>query len=235
MAGLEHDERSGPPPQALQVREETRVLVAARDTPMRAGILQALAEAGLCVVAEGDVDALRQPPHVCVLDLRRFDEGVGQIDGIAVRLLPCTSVVVISHSPNADELFRALEAGASGYLPSGIRAEALVRAVRGVARGELAVPRTLMRKVVEALCAPTQGQRLELLLRKRGIELTRRECHVLDLLSNGLSTADIAQRLSITPTTVRRHVYGLKRKLGVADREAAVNLLDEVLSDERSM
>lgn len=204
---------------------------------MRAGIRRALTEAGVSVAEADDaaaaVDAaLRQPPHVSLLDLDRPDEVLSAVEKIGLHL-PQTSVVVISHEPSADQLFRALEAGASGYLPSGIPAEGLVRAVRGVACGEVAFPRALMRKVVEALRAPTQGQRLELLLRKRGIELTRRECHVLDLLSQGMSTAEIARHLSIAPTTVRRHVYGLKRKLGVSDREAAVDLLDEALSNER--
>ncbi len=58
------------------------------------------------------------------------------------------------------------------------------------------------------------------------VELTARELEVLDLLREGLSTAQAAERLAISQVTVRRHLSGVVRKLGVRDRAAALRLLD---------
>jgi DNA-binding CsgD family transcriptional regulator len=58
------------------------------------------------------------------------------------------------------------------------------------------------------------------------VDLSRRESEVLDLLRRGLATAEIADRLDISPVTVRRHIGLLLRKLGVADRAAALRLLE---------
>jgi DNA-binding NarL/FixJ family response regulator len=225
-------------PTKRSTRREIRVVVAAQDRPTRTGIREALTRAGLSVVAEVvdgaaalDV-AIRESPDVCVIDSEPLSDVLNDLERLAVHV-PRTSVVVISGEPNVDELIRVVDAGVSGYLPRDVSAEALGRAVRGVASGEAALPRALMRNVLEKFRAPTQGQRLQMLLAERGMELTQRECQVLDLLSQHLSTAEVAQRLSIAPTTVRRHIHDLQRKLGVSDREVAVRLLNEALRNER--
>jgi RNA polymerase sigma factor (sigma-70 family) len=64
-------------------------------------------------------------------------------------------------------------------------------------------------------------------MRQRGVELTEREWEVLEFLHDGLSTAEIASRLSISPVTVRRHVSEILKKLRVETREEAVRLLGE--------
>ena len=65
------------------------------------------------------------------------------------------------------------------------------------------------------------------LMRQRGVELTDREWEVLEYLHDGLSTAEIAERMTISPVTVRRHVSEILKKLRVTTREEAVQLLDE--------
>ena len=60
---------------------------------------------------------------------------------------------------------------------------------------------------------------------QRGAELTSREWEVLELLSDGESTSAMAERLHVSPVTVRRHVSAILRKLEVSDRDAAVKLL----------
>jgi two-component system response regulator DevR len=64
-------------------------------------------------------------------------------------------------------------------------------------------------------------------MRQRGVELTEREWEVLEFLHDGLSTAEIADRLSISPVTVRRHVSEILKKLRVTSREEAVKLMEE--------
>lgn len=68
-------------------------------------------------------------------------------------------------------------------------------------------------------------------LQRLGVELTEREWDVLALLRRDLSTAEIAERLAISPVTVRRHVSELLRKLGVPSRADAVALVDNSVQD----
>ena len=118
-----------------------------------------------------------------------------------------------------DDLFGALRAGAKGYLPTrGATVEGLRRALEGVLRGEAAIPRELVALLVDEF--REYGPRRRALVGHNGHDLTSREWEVLDLLRQGLSTNDIADRLFISAATVRSHVSGLKRKLGVSDREA---------------
>jgi DNA-binding NarL/FixJ family response regulator len=73
----------------------------------------------------------------------------------------------------------------------------------------------------------TQGQRRVRLAGQRGAELTSREWQVLDLMGEGLPTSEMAERLFVSPVTIRRHVSAILRKLRVEDREAALRLIDE--------
>jgi len=99
-------------------------------------------------------------------------------------------------------------------------------ALRGVLDGEAALPRGLVARLIDEF--RTRGKRRRLpLMRQRGVELTEREWEVLELLHDGLSTAAIAERLGISPVTVRRHVSEILKKLRVTSREEAVRLLED--------
>lgn len=140
-------------------------------------------------------------------------------------VLPGTAVVMLTVSRNDDDLFDALRAGASGYLPKNLDPDRLCDELRGVLAGEAALPRRLVMRVIEEF--RDRGRRRRLPLAGRRIELTSREWEVLDHLRDGLTTAQIAERLFITPVTVRTYVSSILRKLQVPDRRAAIQLLDE--------
>jgi two-component system NarL family response regulator len=97
-------------------------------------------------------------------------------------------------------------------------------ALHGVLNGEAALPRALTGAVLDELRAREHGRHATELARL-GVQLTSREREVLELLDQGLTTAMIGERLSISAVTVRRHVSEVVRKLGVPDREAALRLL----------
>ena len=72
----------------------------------------------------------------------------------------------------------------------------------------------------------TQGRRRTVIAKSGGVDLTSREWEVLDLLCEDLSTAEIAERLSLSPVTIRRHLSEMMRKLGARDRGEAVALVE---------
>jgi DNA-binding NarL/FixJ family response regulator len=180
---------------------------------------------GAAATAQEGVElTLRERPDICLVDIRLPDR-----DGIEVaRELttsdPAIAVVMFSASAEHEDLIDAIRAGAVGYLLKGMDPERLADALRGVVEGEAAIPRPLMAHLVKEL--QTQGRRRAVIGKRGRVDLTSREWEVLDLLCDGLSTAEIAERLSLSSVTVRRHVSGTVRKLGVGDRGEAVALVE---------
>jgi DNA-binding NarL/FixJ family response regulator len=91
-----------------------------------------------------------------------------------------------------------------------------------VLSGEAALPRRLVARLIEEFRRQGQRARLARILRARGVELTRRQWDVLELLAEGMTSAEMAASLSITQATVRSHVATILQKLRVSTREAAV-------------
>ena len=211
--------------------ERITVVLADDHAAVRAGIRLALSGEGFDVVAEaadgpGAIEAAeREKPDIALLDVNMPGSGIKAAEAIAQRL-PETVVVMLTVSRDDDDLFSALRAGAAGYLLKDTDPNRLPFALRGVLEGEAALPRGLTARLIEEF--RTRGKRRRLpLMRQRGVELTEREWEVLDFLHEGLSTAEIADKMSISPVTVRRHVSEILRKLRVDSREEALKLLGE--------
>ena len=113
---------------------------------------------------------------------------------------------------------RGLRAGAAGFLSKDMELESLPRALRGALEGEAAISRRLAMSSSSTTAAP----RTRAGLRPVRSKLTDREWEVLDLLSGGASTEDIAPLLVLSTETVRSHLKNLYRKLEVRTREDAV-------------
>jgi DNA-binding NarL/FixJ family response regulator len=132
---------------------------------------------------------------------------------------------MFSASGTDADLFDSLRAGADGFLLKDIDPERLGMTLRAALRGEAALPRRLVALLIEEFRA-RGGRRLRLASGVH-IELTGRELEVLELMREGLTTAAMAARLFIADATVRTHIAAVVHKLGVSDREAAVDLLNE--------
>jgi DNA-binding NarL/FixJ family response regulator len=206
-----------------------RVVIADDHAPLRAGIRRSLEADGFDVCGEaGDGPgavglAEAERPAVCLLDVHMPGGGVRAAEEIVERV-PETVVVMLTVSRDDGDLFGALRAGASGYLLKDIDPDRLGHAIRGVLSGEAAVPRELVARVIDELRTGGRRRRLPLAGR-RGTEMTSREWEVLDLMAKQATTAEIAQRLGVSPVTVRRHVSSVLGKLEVTDRAAAVRLV----------
>jgi DNA-binding NarL/FixJ family response regulator len=207
-----------------------RVLIAESQLPTRQGLRLVLQRNGFEICAEAaDANtalkaALRERPALCLVDARLRGDGIRTAGRICSRV-PDAEVVVLADKPDESELLEAVRAGASGYLQKNMNPEALSRALHGALRGEPAFPRALLAPVLEEFRVRHERRRLRLPGRP-AVDLSRRESEVLDLLRRGLATAEIADRLDISPVTVRRHIGLLLRKLGVADRAAALRLVE---------
>ena len=208
------------------------VLIADDHPPTRAGVRRVLESDGFEVCAEAASGgeaveaAIRERPDVCLLDVRMpGGGGVAAADEIA-RRLPDVSIVMLTVSRDDADLFDALRAGAQGYLLKDLDRKALPAALRSVLAGEAQLPASLVARVLDEF-RERQTHRRALLRARPAVQLRPREWEVLELLRDGRSTAEIAERLFIAEVTVRSHVSAILKKLRVPDRAAAVRLLDE--------
>ncbi|MBV8954116.1 MAG: response regulator transcription factor [Solirubrobacterales bacterium] len=191
--------------------DRLRVLIADH-AAMRAGIaLAAGRDIEICAEAstaeEAIRAAMREQPDACLVAREIPGDGIAAVRGIC-RAAPNAAVVVLSQIVDADDLLDSVRAGAIGYVPSVIDQGRLEKVLAAIRANEAVIPRSM---VIE----------LMLELRSGGdASLTSRESQVLGMLRRGHSTAEISQRLSIAPVTVRRHISELVRKLGVENRSA---------------
>jgi DNA-binding NarL/FixJ family response regulator len=206
-----------------------RLLIADDQAVVRAGLSVILgAEPDIEVVGEAidGADAIRlakelRPDLIC-MDIR-----MPGTDGIAATRtitadpeLDADVLILTTFDVDAD-VFAALEAGAAGFLLKGADEVTLLAAIRSVAAGEGTLDQRLTRRILRefserrsttapAATAPAESP------------LTDREFDVLHLLAEGLSNAEIADRLFVEPTTVKYHLAGLLQKTGARDRLQAV-------------
>lgn len=181
----------------------------------------------VCAVAstpeEGLRTVLRERPDVCLVGFRMDKATLRMIASIADGDGEGAVVIVLTESRATESMIDAIRAGAEGYLLKEMNPERIPAAVRGVLEGEAAMPRVLVTRLIREIQRMGRGPMLD----GGGglVELTPRQWEVINLLADRLSTAEIAERLMVSPVTVRRHVSAILDKLDVADREAAVKLL----------
>jgi DNA-binding NarL/FixJ family response regulator len=190
-------------------------------------VREALEAHDFLVVAEtGDVAStvaatLRLRPDICLIELELPDDGLRAIGRIA-RSAPETLIVVLSRSDRRQDVVNALTRGASGYLLKGISGERLAGTLRAAHAGEPALSRSLVPFLVDEI---RRGSERRLALPAGSVTLTPREWEVGELLCEDLTTAEIADRLGVSPVTVRRHVGLLLQKVGAKSRKDAIRLL----------
>jgi DNA-binding NarL/FixJ family response regulator len=165
-------------------------------------------------IEEGVQQARGQDPHVVLLDFRLPDGDAP--DGI-VRLQkarPNAKILVVSAMSDYRSVVRAMEAGASGYLLKDQPINDLISGIRRARAGDTVVAPSLVPRLLARITsspAPTA-------------KLSRREIDVLQLLAEGLSTAELAARLNLSVNTVRNHVQSVLTRLDAHSKLEAVSI-----------
>jgi DNA-binding NarL/FixJ family response regulator len=203
-----------------------RVLLADDDRLVRSGLRALLdAEGDITVVGEAadGRDAVEQArvlrPDVVLMDVR-----MPRLDGVsATREIvswPHRPRVLVLTTFDLDEVVDdALDAGADGFLLKRATPEQLVDGIRTVFAGDALVAPAVTRRLLMAYAGRRPPDREQLQL---SVHLTEREADILRALAEGLSNAEIAGRVWLSPETVKTHVKSILAKLGVRDRTQAV-------------
>ncbi len=197
-----------------------RVLTAA-PAPTRMGIAIALGEdvemcAQACDAEQAIRAAKREQPDVCLVARELPGDGLVAVRGIC-RAAPEAAVLVLAEVSDPEDLLGVVRAGGIGYISSDLTADVLRRIVPAISAKEAVVPRSMVLELLHELRTSGAGSEA----------LSPRESQVLGMLRRGNSTSEIAARLKITPVTVRRHISGIVRKLGVSDRASLITSPDE--------
>ncbi|WP_414517022.1 response regulator [Nostoc sp. PCC 9305] len=191
-----------------------RVLIVDDHSIVRQGLAAMIEnEPDMTVVGQGGngQEAIAQykqlQPDVTLIDLRMPQvSGVDAIVAICAEFAHARMIVLTTYDGDED-IYRALRAGAKGYLLKDAEPDALLNAIHIVHRGQQYIPSEVAAKLVERMNIP---------------ELSDREQEVVRQMVLGLSNHDIAAALNITESTVKFHINKILSKLGVSDRTQAV-------------
>ncbi|WP_263374955.1 response regulator [Granulicella aggregans] len=202
-----------------QTEGPIRILIVEDHQVVRQGFVALLRMVGgMEVIAEASsgaqaVELFRlHKPDVTLMDLRM--PGMGGVETItAIRAeFPDARVIVLTTFDGDEDIYRAIQAGARGYLLKGMGIDELVEAIETVHRGRSKIPAAIAERLAERLS---------------GNALTERETEVLKTIALGKSNKEIASALFISEATVKTHINNLLSKLGATDRTQAARIAQQ--------
>jgi DNA-binding NarL/FixJ family response regulator len=168
--------------------------------------------------ADMTAQALILEPNIVLMDSNYFEDGGREMMSRVLSKLQKTAFVILAPNESADLLLDAIRNGAKGYLPKNTSKSMLLASLRAIERGETAIPRGLMTKVVD------EFRRMSRVTSTKKIDvdtLTFREMQVLRLLATEATNSEIARQLVISDNTVRVHVHSILEKLHARNRRDA--------------
>jgi len=202
-------------------RNAIRLLLADDHRMLREGLRRSLGELGFTIVAEArnGLDAVDLAASVRP-DVILMDVTMPELDGVeATRQIkerqPDVRIVILTMHADHDVLADAIRAGANGYLVKDCSTDEIAQAIEAVAGGETALSPGLAASMLAEVRNQGSGQQSERII-------TAREEEVLQLIADGCSTPEVAERLFISQKTVKNHLASIYQKLDARDRTQAV-------------
>lgn len=221
MSRLPH--ASGPfPPAESGTRRSTSIAFVESDPSYRSFLEACFAGDGRYLVKGGFESAKsafaglpRRGVDVVLLDVQLTGHtGVATIKRVH-RRWPRTRCVVLTSSERDEDLFAALSSGAAGYLLKSEPVHRLIAAIDELVAGGVPLSRPMAHQVLKSFMRPAHAS-------GGGAAMTVREREIMDELAAGTASKAIAQKLGISPATVKNHLYRVYEKLGVGSRTEAV-------------
>jgi DNA-binding NarL/FixJ family response regulator len=178
---------------------------------------------------------LRHPPAVdmILLDLGLSDShGLESIDRLRAAA-PDVTLIVLSGDDRPETVLASIEHGAAGFIPKTARSGVIETGLRTVIEGGVYIPRSAVLQMARGVRPPEDGAGLG------GLGLSQRQIDVLHGLAAGEATKAMARRMDVAESTVKTHLLGIYRKLGVSSRTEAVlaaarhGLLENMLGSQR--
>jgi DNA-binding NarL/FixJ family response regulator len=172
-----------------------------------------------CVCACGTAeDALKMipkhQPEIVLMDIQLPDISGIECTAQLKQLMPSLQIIMVTVYEDTDRIYKALRAGACGYLLKRCAPEELIAAIREVRQGGAPMSREIARKVIASFREPlTAAEQVE--------DLSPREREILELLADGFPNKAIADRVGLTDGTVRWHLRHVYHKLHVRSRTEA--------------
>jgi DNA-binding NarL/FixJ family response regulator len=168
-----------------------------------------------CETAEEALDLIpKHKPDVVLMDIQLPNLSGIECTVLLKRMMPSVRIIIITTYEDKDRIFKALRAGACGYLLKRYLRSEIIHAIREVRQGGAPMSREIARKVIASFQEPRA-------IAAEMKNLTRREMEVLKLLTEGFSNKEIAERYSLSGGTVRWHLQHVYRKLHVHTRTEA--------------
>jgi len=212
--------------------QKIRILLVDDHTLFRSGIkallqrqerFEVVGEAGDGL--EGIKRAKSLKPDVVLLDLHMPGISGSEAVQLIVEEVPDTSVVMLTVSEDADDLLECLRAGAQGYLLKNIDADFLIDSVSRAAEGEAVMSAQMTAKLMQNVRRAARPQPVA-----DHERLSPREREILTFLARGASNKDIARTLDLAESTIKIHIQGILKKLGMTSRvQAAVYAVEHDL------
>ncbi|CAN5477886.1 response regulator transcription factor [soil metagenome] len=177
-----------------------------------------LSLAGMATSGDDAVDlAARLQPDVILMDIRMPGQNGIEATRRILQTSPHIGVLMLTMLEEDDSVFAAMRAGARGYLLKGALKAEILRAIRGVASGEAIFGPTIAQRLMQYFAEARPRVEVYDLP-----DLTEREREILGLIAQHHTNPQIAERLYLSPKTVRNHVSNIFAKLQVADRAEAI-------------
>jgi len=168
-----------------------------------------------CASAEEALRVLpKHEPEIVLMDIQLPKASGIECTARLKQLLPAVQIIMVTVYEDTERIFKALSAGACGYILKRCPPEELVAAIREVRQGGAPMSREIARKVIGSFQNPlAANQEVE--------ELSPREREILELLAQGFANKEIADRLGVSDGTVRWHLRHVYEKLHVRSRTEA--------------